>query len=56
MDALTRHVKARDEQIKRELAICKVTVSTQIMATHEGLEDSHTMGGGEKVSPSTTRY
>ena len=23
------------------------------MATHEGLEDSHTTGGGEELSPST---
>ena len=25
VDALTRHVKARDEQMRQELAICKVT-------------------------------
>ena len=26
------------------------------MATHEVLEDSHTMDGGQEVSPNTTRY
>ena len=26
------------------------------MATHEGLEDSHTTGGGEELSPSTPSY
>ena len=56
VDALTRHVEAQDEQMRQELAIYKATVSTRVMATHEGSEDSHTMGGGEKVSPSTTRY
>ena len=26
------------------------------MATHEGSEDSHTIGGGEELSPNIARY
>ena len=35
VDALTRHLEARDEQIRQELAICKIVVSTQVMATYD---------------------
>ena len=42
VDALIRHVEARDEKMRQELAICKVAVSAQVMATYEGLEDNHT--------------
>ena len=56
VDALTRHVEAQDEQMRQDLAICKATVSARVMATHEGSEDSHTMGGREEVSSSTIRY
>ena len=55
VDALTRHVEARDEQMRQELAICKTAVSTQVMANHEGLEDSHTTGRRERVPPSAAR-
>ena len=56
VDALTRHVKARDEKMRHKLAICKVTISAQVIATNEGLEDSHTTSGGKEVSPSTAMY
>ena len=56
VDALTRHVEARDEQMRQELAICKAVISVLVMATHEGSKDSHTMGGGEEVSPSTAKH
>ena len=54
VDALTRHVEAResrDKQMRHELAICKVIVSTRVMATHEGLEDSHTTSGKKRCLP-----
>ena len=56
VDALTRHVEAWDEQMRQELAICKVAVSAQVMATYEGSKDSHTTGGGEEVSPSIPKH
>ena len=56
VDPLTRHVEARDEKMRQELVIFKVAVSAQVMATYEGSEDSHTMGGGEEVSPSIVRH
>ena len=56
VDALIRHVEAWDEQMRQKLAICKVAVSSRVMATHEGLEDSHTTSGEEEVSSSTPRY
>ena len=56
MDALTRHMEAQDEKMRKELAICKVVVLAQVMATHKGLGDSHTTGGGEGVSPSIAKY
>ena len=55
VDALTRHVKAWDEQMRQELAICKVTVSARVMDTHESSKDSHTMGGGEDVPPNAAK-
>ena len=56
VDALTRNVEARDEQMRQELAICKVAVSAQVMATHEDSKDYHTTGGGEVVSPCIAKY
>ena len=56
VDALIRHMEARDEKMRQELAICKATVSAWVMATHEGSKDSHNTDGGEEVSPSTARY
>ena len=56
VDALTRHVEAWDEQMRQELAICKAAISVLVMATHESSKDSHTMGGGEEVSPSTAKH
>ena len=56
VEALTRHVEARDEKMRQKLAICKFVVLTWVMATHEGTEDSHTIGEGEEMSPSTTGW
>ena len=56
MDALTKHMEARDEQMRQKLVIYKAKVSARVMATHEGFEDSHTMGGGDEVSPNTAMY
>ena len=49
VDALTRHVEARDEQMRQELAIYKDMVFAWFMVTNKGLEDSYTTGGGEKM-------
>ena len=54
VDALTRHMEAWeawDKQMRHELAICKVIVSTRVMATHEGLEDNHTTRGKKRCPP-----
>ena len=35
MDALTKHVEARDEEVRQEMAIYKIALSARAMATHE---------------------